>query len=79
LGWAADVLEVADAVGADRFSVIGLGSGGPHAMACAYQLPKLAAGRLVNCGLVSSDGPYQADDIPEGVRGASRSLVPGVC
>lgn len=33
--WAADVAEVADTLGAERFGVIGLSGGGPYALACA--------------------------------------------
>ncbi|MEO5661911.1 MAG: alpha/beta fold hydrolase [Nocardioides sp.] len=41
-GEAADVRAVADALGLDRFSVVGGSGGGPHALACAA----LLAGRV---------------------------------
>jgi pimeloyl-ACP methyl ester carboxylesterase len=36
---ARDVLAVADAMGFERFGVIGGSGGGPHALACAALLP----------------------------------------
>jgi pimeloyl-ACP methyl ester carboxylesterase len=38
LEWAADVDQLADALGLDRFSVLGWSAGGPHALACARAL-----------------------------------------
>ena len=37
---AADVLAIADALGLDRFAVMGASGGGPHALACAALLPE---------------------------------------
>jgi pimeloyl-ACP methyl ester carboxylesterase len=37
--YAADVEELADALGVERFSVIGVSAGGPFALACAWALP----------------------------------------
>jgi pimeloyl-ACP methyl ester carboxylesterase len=39
IGWADDVAVVADALGLDRFCVVGWSAGGPHALACAVRLP----------------------------------------
>nr|WP_020523876.1 alpha/beta hydrolase [Catelliglobosispora koreensis] len=36
---AADVATIADALGLDRFSVVGRSGGGPHALACAASMP----------------------------------------
>ena len=58
--WAADVGALADSIGADRFAVVGFSSGGPHAIACAAELPS----RVAALGVVSGDGPY-ADALPE--------------
>ncbi|MCI4674074.1 alpha/beta fold hydrolase [Candidatus Mycolicibacterium alkanivorans] len=52
LDWPTDVAELADRLGIDRFSVVGVSGGGPHAAACAYRIP----GRLNACGLVSTVG-----------------------
>jgi len=57
--WAADVAEVADTLGAERFGVIGLSGGGPYALACAAT-PTLAhrvAAVAVVGGVTPSVGP----------------------
>jgi pimeloyl-ACP methyl ester carboxylesterase len=38
LDWPEDVRHLADALGLDRFAVVGFSNGGPHAAACAYRL-----------------------------------------
>ena len=50
---AADVRAVADALGLDRFSVVGGSGGGPHALACAA----LLAGRVERVACQSSLAP----------------------
>lgn len=52
LDWPDDVVELADTLGIDRFSVVGFSGGGPYAVACAYKIP----GRLSACGIVSGAG-----------------------
>ena len=47
--WPSDVGALADEVGARRFAVMGLSSGGPYAVACAA----LLGGRLVGAGVVA--------------------------
>lgn len=54
LDWPADVGAVADHLGWDRFAVIGVSGGGPHALACALRLPE----RVTAVGLVSSVAPF---------------------
>lgn len=58
---AQDVLAVADAMGFDRFGVIGGSGGGPHALACAALLP----GRVERVACLSGLAPL-------GDRGLSR-------
>lgn len=53
---AADVAVVADALGLDRFAVLGHSGGGPHALACAALLP----GRVTAAAVVSGLAPYGA-------------------
>lgn len=53
LDWPADVAELADALGIERFAVFGMSGGGPHAAACGYALPD----RVSAVALVSSPGP----------------------
>lgn len=56
LHWPADVAELADALGLDRFAVLGLSGGAPYAAACAYKLPQ----RLTAVALVSGVAPLAA-------------------
>ncbi|MHA1468866.1 MAG: alpha/beta fold hydrolase [Promethearchaeota archaeon] len=49
LDWPDDVVELADALGIDKFAVEGISGGGPYAAACAYKVPE----RLTSCGIIS--------------------------
>ena len=60
LDWAADVAHLADALGLDRFAVLGYSAGGPYALACAHELPE----RVTAVGLLAGMGPL---DGPKGV------------
>ena len=62
LGWADDVLAVADALDIARFSVLGMSGGAPYALACAARLPQ----RVTRTMIVSGLGP-----MPEGGIAAS--------
>ncbi len=53
---AADVRAIADALGIDRFGVIGRSGGGPHALACAALLPDRTTRAAVLVGLAPSQG-----------------------
>jgi pimeloyl-ACP methyl ester carboxylesterase len=48
-----EAAELADVLGIERFAVIGVSSGGPHAAACAWRLPE----RVTALGVVSSPAP----------------------
>jgi pimeloyl-ACP methyl ester carboxylesterase len=52
LDWPDDVVELADNLKIDHFSVVGFSGGGPYVAACAYKIPD----RLVTCGIVSGVG-----------------------
>jgi len=57
LDWPDDVSQLADHLGVDQFYVIGWSAGGPHALACARELPdRVLAGALVS-GLAPPDRP----------------------
>jgi pimeloyl-ACP methyl ester carboxylesterase len=48
---AADVAAIADALGIDRFAVMGASGGGPHALACAALLPDRVVGAVTLAGI----------------------------
>lgn len=52
LDWPSDVAELADALGIERFAVVGYSGGGPYALACALKM----ADRLIACGIISGAG-----------------------
>lgn len=49
--WPADIAEVADALGLDRFAVLGVSGGGPYALACAACLPARVSATAIVAGL----------------------------
>lgn len=67
-GWASDVAQLADHLGAESFFVMGWSAGGPHALACARYLPaRVSAGAVVS-GLAPFDRPRPYEGMPLGVR-----------
>jgi len=54
-----DVLAVVDALGVERFAVLGDSGGGPHALACGA----LAAKRCAAVAVVSGVGPWAAEGL----------------
>ena len=56
---AADVARIADALGIDRFAVVGHSGGGPHALACAALLPARVLAAVSIAGLA----PYGAEGL----------------
>jgi pimeloyl-ACP methyl ester carboxylesterase len=56
---AADVSSVADALGIDRFAVMGHSGGGPHALACGALLPERVLGVVSVAGLA----PFGAEGL----------------
>jgi pimeloyl-ACP methyl ester carboxylesterase len=69
--WAPDVANLADHLGIDRFSVIGISGGGPHATACAHFL----SGRVAAAGIVSGVGPLADPGAEEGMMAANVALT----
>jgi len=61
LDWPDDVVELADALGIERFSVVASSGGGPYALACASKIPE----RVEAVALVSSVAPLI---VPEALR-----------
>jgi pimeloyl-ACP methyl ester carboxylesterase len=66
--WPADVLELADTLGIERFAVAGVSGGGPYVAACAWRIPE----RLSHAGIISGMGPVAdlalAARLPRGHR-----------
>ena len=54
---ARDVAALADALGLDRFAVMGVSGGGPHALACAALLPERVTRVAILVGAAPSDDP----------------------
>lgn len=52
---AADVAGIADALGIERFAVMGHSGGGPHALACAALLPERVLAAVDIAGLAPAD------------------------
>ena len=53
LDWPEDVIQLADALGLERFSVQGWSGGGPYVAACALKIPN----RVAACGFIAALGP----------------------
>ena len=53
VGWARDIAQLADHLAIQRFYVEGHSAGGPHALACAHQLPE----RVIAGAVISSVAP----------------------
>jgi pimeloyl-ACP methyl ester carboxylesterase len=62
LDWPDDVVELADALALDQFSVIGISGGGPYASACAFKIPDRLTATAIVCGM----GPAEAPGCKEG-------------
>jgi pimeloyl-ACP methyl ester carboxylesterase len=68
--WPADVLELANHLGFDRFSVVGISGGGPYAIACAQFIPE----RLRAAGAVSGMGPLDVPALVSALKPSYRGL-----
>jgi pimeloyl-ACP methyl ester carboxylesterase len=71
LGWADDVIELADHLGIERFSVVGVSGGGPGALACAWKMPE----RLTAVGAIASPAPSNAPGVFEGMSKTNRFFM----
>jgi len=69
--WPADVVELADTLSLDRFSILGVSGGGPYAAACALKIPQ----RLGATGIASGFGPTDAPGALDKMRPLNRRLV----
>jgi pimeloyl-ACP methyl ester carboxylesterase len=69
LDWPQDVSEFADALGIDKFAVLGFSAGGPYALACALQIPHL----LTRVGIADSAPPMYLPEIHRSATGMLRN------
>jgi len=67
LDWPDDVVSLADALGIERFAVMGASGGGPYAAACAYKIPD----NLTSCGILAGLGPFDLGS--EGMTASNRA------
>jgi pimeloyl-ACP methyl ester carboxylesterase len=70
LDWPDDVLQLADALGLERFGVIGFSAGGPYAAACADRFPQ----RITRAALLSSPAPFDVPGLSDDMNPANRFL-----
>ncbi|MFE2067025.1 alpha/beta fold hydrolase [Streptomyces sp. NPDC059467] len=63
-----DVAAIADALGIERFAVVGRSGGGPHALACAALLPD----RVTRVAVLASPAPHDAEGL-DGFAGMAAS------
>jgi pimeloyl-ACP methyl ester carboxylesterase len=68
--WPEDVSALADALGLQRFAVLGHSGGGPYAEVCALKIPQ----RLTAVAVVSGVGPLDAPEATQGM-GTGRFLL----
>ena len=61
-----DILELADHLKIDKFTLFAPSGGGPFVLACAWKIPN----RLASIGIFGSVGP----NVPEATKGAIKSL-----
>jgi pimeloyl-ACP methyl ester carboxylesterase len=66
--WPDDVVQLADALGLERFAVLGISGGGPYAAACAWKL----SDRLTRAGIVSSLAPLNVSGAIAGMGRRNR-------
>jgi pimeloyl-ACP methyl ester carboxylesterase len=69
--WPRDVADLAAALGIDRFGVLGVSGGGPHAAVCAHQLGARLLGAAIVCGI----GPTLRNEDAEGMMPMNRLLT----
>ena len=71
LDYAADVKALADAMGFERFAVLGYSGGGPYALACGAKLPE----RVSAVGIMAGVGPLDRPGAREGLTKGDQRLM----
>lgn len=65
-----DIIFLADNLGLDKFSVMGISAGTPYALACIYKIPN----RIISCGIISGVAPVLTLGVEE-MSKESRSFI----
>jgi pimeloyl-ACP methyl ester carboxylesterase len=68
LDFPSDIAQLADHLGIDKFSIVGHSGGGPHTLACAYDMPE----RILSAATLSGMGPVDAPGASEGLIGLNK-------
>lgn len=55
--WPADIAALADHLGFERFSVLGVSGGAPYAAACAWAMPERVTAAALVCGIGPREAP----------------------
>lgn len=71
LDWSDDIAQLADHLGISRFYVLGWSAGGPHALACAHQLPE----RVLGCAVAAGPAPMNRPEATKGYGLAGKSFI----
>ena len=71
LDFAADLDRLADALGLDRFAVLGVSAGGPYAVACAHRLPDRVTAAAAVSSLSPLCAPAEVPGLPSGCAAAA--------
>ena len=61
--WPADMLELVDALGIDRFALMGMSGGGPYVAACALKIPERLTAAAIVSGVAPFDEPAATADL----------------
>ena len=71
LDWPEDVAQLADELRIERFHVLGWSAGGPHALACAHELPE----RVLAGAVAASPGPMNSPGAMKDLAPLARAFV----
>lgn len=63
LGWADDVVALANHLNIKKFAIMGVSGGGPYAAACAYRISE----KITRVGIVVGMGPILGDESLKGI------------
>jgi pimeloyl-ACP methyl ester carboxylesterase len=73
--FAADIEQLLDSLGIDRYGVVGLSGGGPYALACAHQMPERVVAATILGGVAPTVGK---DAATGGANGLIRMSAPAL-